>query len=135
MEKNPLDQYGVSHHLFEEIGYKLTTCHARVSVREAGGVVGAQYDGDIAGIPLTWRNVRDGSNGYYWTVAIVGEGWKLSCAMSMAPPQGTASGEDFAKIALYTDGDLRYRYIFRPVFTGDLDKMHRNLSIVRLFLD
>lgn len=130
MKTNPLEKYGVSNDLFAEIGYSLSSSCPRISVRE-GSVVGSQYDGEVGGVPLSWRNVKDGGNGYYWTMGIVGPGWKLWCASSISPP----NDEDYIGIMIYTTDGLRQRYIFRPQFEGDLDQMRKNLALVRMFID
>lgn len=131
MKVNPFEQYGVPAVLFQEIGAYLVDCTERLSVRE-GSVVGSQHDGAIAGVPLSWRNVKDGSNGYYWTLAISGSGWKLRCASSIAPPQ---TGEDYIGVMIQTSYGLRQRYIFRPDFAGDFDQMKKDLALVRMFID
>ena len=132
---NVLEDFGVSHHLFEEIGYKLASTKDRVDVRGQGsGLIGSEYSGEVGGVALKWRNVKDGDNGYFWTVSVVGDGWKLNCSMSVSPPIRRVK-EQHSKITLHTLQGDRERYIFRPKFEGSIDKMRRDLSLVRLFID
>ena len=60
--ENPFKDYGVDPDLFSEICYKLSL-GKRTRVDEGRGLVGSSYTGDIGGVPLVHRNVKDGSNG------------------------------------------------------------------------
>ena len=126
---------GVSPELFAEIGRKLVQTSERTLVRDAFAEAGSEHRGDIGGIPLAWRNVKDGANGYYWTVALVGEGWKLRTAMSMGLPKGSRAGTPYAKIEIMTYTGPRERYIFTMDFQGDQEKMQRDMALARMFLD
>lgn len=128
---NPLQDYGVEVRLFAAICYKLSNGE-RMRVDEGKGVVGACYRMEIGGVPLLHRNVKDGSNGYYWTYGLVGMGWSLRAAISMGIPK---DGRPTAAIIIRSLGEDRQRYIFSPTFEGDIERMKRDLTLARLFLD
>ncbi len=129
--ENPFKNYGMDPDLFSVICYKLSLGE-RTRVNEGNGLVGSSYSGDIAGIPLVHRNVKDGSNGYYWTYGLVGEGWCLCAAISMGIPK---DGRPTAAITIRSLGEDRQRYVFSPTFEGDIERMKRDLTLVRLFID
>ncbi len=128
---NPLEHLGVNPDLFAAICYKLSLGE-RTRVNEGNGLVGASYAGDFGGVPLVHRNVKDGENGYYWTYGLVGQDWRLRAGMSMGIPK---DGRPVAEITIRSLNEDRQRYIFSPRFEGDIERMKRDLTLARLFLD
>lgn len=128
--ENPFKDYGVDPNLFSEICYKLSLGE-RTRVNEGFGRVGSSFSGEIGGVPLTHRSVKDGDNGYYWSYGLVGQGWSLRAAISMGIPK---DGRPTAEIMIRSLGEDRHRYVFTPRFEGDIERMHRDLTLARLFL-
>ena len=128
---NPLQEFGVDVRAFADICYNLSKGE-RQRVAESHGIVGSSYTGDIGGVTLTHRNVKDGNNGYYWTYGLEGADWRLRLAISIGCPD---DGRPMAGIMINSaTGDSR-RYVFSPTFEGDNERMKRDLALARLFLD
>ena len=128
---NPLQELGLDVRVFADICYKLSMGE-RKSGAEKYGIVGSCYTGNIGGVSLTHRSLKDGSKGYYWTYGLETADWCLRLAISIGCPD---DGRPMAGIVIRSVSGDSKRYVFSPTFEGDIERMQRDLTLARLFLD